>query len=263
MVVAGLTADSREVKPGYLFAALSGTRTDGTGFIADALARGAIAILARDDAAIETPDDIAVIHNKNPRRMLAMMAARFYARQPEIAAAVTGTNGKTSVASFLRQIWEAAGIAGASLGTTGIMVRGETEPLIHTTPDPVALHARLAGLAERGVTHLALEASSHGLAQYRLDGVRLAAGAFTNISRDHLDYHPDFEDYFAAKMRLFAELLKPGPRRPGRSPRDSGPRSATRSWCPSARATSRRSCSRFSRPSRTWWRPPSGATTSR
>jgi UDP-N-acetylmuramoyl-L-alanyl-D-glutamate--2,6-diaminopimelate ligase len=210
MVVAGLTADSREVKPGYLFAALSGTRTDGTGFIADALARGAIAILARDDAAIETPDDIAVIHNENPRRMLAMMAARFYARQPEIAAAVTGTNGKTSVASFLRQIWEASGIAGASLGTTGIMVRGETEPLIHTTPDPVALHARLAGLAERGVTHLALEASSHGLAQYRLDGVRLAAGAFTNISRDHLDYHPDFEDYFAAKMRLFAELLKPG-----------------------------------------------------
>jgi UDP-N-acetylmuramoyl-L-alanyl-D-glutamate--2,6-diaminopimelate ligase len=210
MVVAGLTADSREVKPGYLFAALAGTRTDGTGFIADALARGAIAILARDDVAIEAPEDIAVIHNENPRRMLALMAARFYGGQPEITAAVTGTNGKTSGVSFLCQIWEASGLAGASLGTTGICFRGETEPLIHTTPDPVALHAKLAALAARGVTHLAFEASRHGLAQYRLDGVRLAAGAFTNISRDHLDYHPDFEDYFAAKMRLFTQLLKPG-----------------------------------------------------
>jgi len=208
--IIGLTADSREVRPGYLFAALNGTKTNGTRFIADALARGATAILAGEDAVIEVPEGVAVMRDANPRRRLALMAARFYAAQPEIAAAVTGTNGKTSVASFLRQIWEASGRAAASLGTTGIMCGGETEPLIHTTPDPVALHAKLADLAGRGVTHLALEASSHGLAQYRLDGVTLAAGAFTNISRDHLDYHPDFEDYFAAKMRLFAELLRPG-----------------------------------------------------
>jgi UDP-N-acetylmuramoyl-L-alanyl-D-glutamate--2,6-diaminopimelate ligase len=208
--ILGLTADSREVRPGYLFAALNGTKTNGTRFIADALARGAIAILAAEDAVIDVPDGVAVMRDANPRRRLALMAARFYAAQPEIAAAVTGTNGKTSVASFLRQIWGASGRAAASLGTTGIMFGGKTEPLIHTTPDPVALHAKLADLAGRGVTHLALEASSHGLAQYRLDGVALAAGAFTNISRDHLDYHPDFEDYFGAKMRLFAELLRPG-----------------------------------------------------
>jgi len=208
--ISGLTADSRDARPGFLFAALNGTKTNGAAFVADAVTRGASAVLVAKDAEISLPDTVAVIRDPNPRQALAIMAARFYGRQPETVAAVTGTNGKTSVASFLRQIWEHAGLAAASLGTTGVMYRGETEPLIHTTPDPVALHARLAGLADRGATHLACEASSHGLAQYRLDGIKLAAGAFTNISRDHLDYHPSFEDYFAAKMRLFEALLQPG-----------------------------------------------------
>lgn len=208
--ISGLTADSRDVRPGWLFAALNGTKANGAQFIADAVARGAAAVLVGEDTSIDVPENVAVIHDTNPRRALALMAARFHGRQPEMIAAVTGTNGKTSVASFLRQIWEADGLAAASLGTTGIMFRGETEPLIHTTPDPVSLHAKLADLAERGATHLACEASSHGLAQHRLDGVRLSAGAFTNISRDHLDYHPTPEDYFNAKMRLFSELLQPG-----------------------------------------------------
>jgi UDP-N-acetylmuramoyl-L-alanyl-D-glutamate--2,6-diaminopimelate ligase len=207
--VAGVTADSREVKPGYLFAALSGTRTDGARFIADAVARGATAILASPDTVVDAPG-VVIVRDENPRRRLALIAARFYRLQPKIAAAVTGTNGKTSVASFLRQIWEAQGYAAANLGTTGITFRGKTEPLAHTTPDPVSLHATLADLARRGATHLAFEASSHGLAQYRLDGVKLVAGAFTNISRDHLDYHADFHDYLHAKMRLFEALLEPG-----------------------------------------------------
>ncbi len=208
--VTGLTADSREVRPGYLFAALTGTQTDGARFIADAVARGATALLAGEGTEIVAPAGVTVIRDANPRRRLALMAARFFGRQPEIAAAITGTNGKTSVAAFLRQIWEASGLAAASIGTTGIHFRGEELPLQHTTPDPVFLHASLAELAARGATHLAFEASSHGLAQYRADGIALAAGAFTNISRDHLDYHPDFADYFRAKMRLFTELLAPG-----------------------------------------------------
>ena len=174
--ITGLTADSREVRPGYLFAALSGVKTDGARFIADAVARGAAAILAGDTAPVEVEGRIPVIRDANPRRRLALMAARFHGRQPEIAAAVTGTNGKTSVASFLRQIWEACGRSAASLGTTGIHFQNQDWPLAHTTPDPVSLHASLAELADRGATHLAFEASSHGLAQYRVDGIRLARG---------------------------------------------------------------------------------------
>lgn len=208
--ITGLTADSRAVQPGYLFAALNGVNMDGARFAADAVRRGAAAVLLSADAALEAALPVPVIRVANPRRSLAQLAARFYGRQPDIAAAITGTNGKTSVASFLRQIWEQLGLSAASLGTTGIYFRGEQQPLAHTTPDPVALHASLAKLADDGATHLAFEASSHGLAQYRADGIRLAAGAFTNISRDHLDYHPDFADYFAAKMRLFRELLQPG-----------------------------------------------------
>jgi UDP-N-acetylmuramoyl-L-alanyl-D-glutamate--2,6-diaminopimelate ligase len=207
--IMGLTADSRAVEPGYLFAALSGTKTDGSRYIADAVLRGAIAILADASAIVSVPPQIQVIRDANPRRRLAQMAAQFYGAQPELTVAVTGTNGKTSVASFLRQIWEHAGYKAASLGTTGIFFKGQQETLAHTTPDPVVLHQKLALLAERGATHLAFEASSHGLAQYRLDGVRLRAGAFTNISRDHMDYHADFENYFNAKMRLFTELLPP------------------------------------------------------
>ncbi|HEY9519935.1 MAG TPA: UDP-N-acetylmuramoyl-L-alanyl-D-glutamate--2,6-diaminopimelate ligase [Methyloceanibacter sp.] len=205
----GLTADSRAVKPGYLFAALPGSRTDGAHYIADALARGAAAILMPQGVG-RALNGTPVVEDADPRRRLALIAARFFGAQPEIAVAVTGTNGKTSVASFVRQLWEQMGFRAASLGTVGVVGPSGTQILAHTTPDPVELHRILADLAKSGVTHLALEASSHGLEQRRVDGVRLAAGAFTNISRDHLDYHPNFEAYFDEKLRLFGELLPQG-----------------------------------------------------
>lgn len=204
--IADITADSREVKPGYLFAALSGVNTDGARFAADAVARGAVAVLAGDEIDAGVP----VLAVPDPRRTLALIAARFFGAQPETAVAVTGTNGKTSVAAFTRQLWTDAGHSAASLGTVGVVSPAGTKILRHTTPDPVELHRILAGLHEESVTHLALEASSHGLQQRRLDGVALKAGAFTNISRDHMDYHASFEDYFAQKLRLFTELLPPG-----------------------------------------------------
>jgi UDP-N-acetylmuramoyl-L-alanyl-D-glutamate--2,6-diaminopimelate ligase len=151
-----------------------------------------------------------IIEDADPRRRLALIAARFYGAQPETTVAVTGTNGKTSVASFVRQLWTALGFSAASLGTVGVVSPRGTETLKHTTPDPIELHAILARLAQGGVTHLAFEASSHGLQQRRADGIKLAAGAFTNISRDHMDYHATFEDYFAQKLRLFTELLPQG-----------------------------------------------------
>jgi UDP-N-acetylmuramoyl-L-alanyl-D-glutamate--2,6-diaminopimelate ligase len=207
--IVGLTADSRAVKPGYLFAALPGSRTDGARFIADALARGAAAILMPQGSG-QALNGTPVVEDADPRRRLALIAARFFGAQPETAVAVTGTNGKTSVASFVRQLWERMGFRAASLGTVGVVGPSGTQILAHTTPDPVELHRILADLAKSGVTHLALEASSHGLEQRRVDGVRLAAGAFTNISRDHLDYHPSFEAYFNEKLRLFGELLPRG-----------------------------------------------------
>ncbi|MGC1346239.1 MAG: UDP-N-acetylmuramoyl-L-alanyl-D-glutamate--2,6-diaminopimelate ligase [Methyloceanibacter sp.] len=206
--IVGLTADSRAVQPGYLFAALPGSRTDGARYIADALARGAAVILMPQQGA-ETVSETPVVRDADPRRRLALMAAHFFGVQPEIAVAVTGTNGKTSVASFVRQLWEQMGFSAASLGTVGVVGPADTQTLAHTTPDPIELHRILAELAKSGVTHLALEASSHGLEQRRVDGLRLAAGAFTNISRDHLDYHPSFEAYFNEKLRLFGELLPP------------------------------------------------------
>ncbi len=207
--IRGLAADSREVKPGYLFAALPGVATDGARFIEDAVRRGAAAILV-PEGMTEMPAGTPVIADGDPRRRLALIAARFFGQQPETTVAVTGTNGKTSVVSFVRQLWAAQGLAAASLGTVGVVGPSGTEILKHTTPDPIALHRILAALAEDGVTHLALEASSHGLQQRRIDGVKLAAGAFTNISRDHLDYHANFADYFAQKLRLFTELLPQG-----------------------------------------------------
>jgi UDP-N-acetylmuramoyl-L-alanyl-D-glutamate--2,6-diaminopimelate ligase len=207
--IAGLAADSREVKPGFLFAALPGVKTDGARFIQDAVQRGAAAILVAEGV-VPASASVAIIEDSDPRRRLARVAARFFGRQPETAIAVTGTNGKTSVASFLRQLWAAQGYQAASLGTVGVVSPRGTEVLKHTTPDPIELHRILAALADDGVTHLALEASSHGLQQRRVDGVTLAAGAFTNISRDHLDYHASFEDYFAQKLRLFTELLPHG-----------------------------------------------------
>jgi UDP-N-acetylmuramoyl-L-alanyl-D-glutamate--2,6-diaminopimelate ligase len=188
---------------------MPGVKTDGARFIADALARGAAAILAPEG--MRRPDvEAPVIEDSDPRRRLALIAARFYGVQPKTAVAVTGTNGKTSIASFVRQLWTGQGFQAASLGTVGVVRPTGTKTLSHTTPDPIELHAILAALAKEGVTHLALEASSHGLQQRRVDGIVLAAGAFTNISRDHLDYHATFEDYFAQKLRVFRELLPPG-----------------------------------------------------
>jgi UDP-N-acetylmuramoyl-L-alanyl-D-glutamate--2,6-diaminopimelate ligase len=206
--IGGLASDSRKVKPGDVFFALAGTRADGGEFIGEAVAKGAAAVVSAGEG---SSLDVPFIRDANPRRLLALAAARFHRHQPEICVAVTGTNGKTSVVSFVRQIWQAMGFRAASLGTVGIVgPRGE-EYLSHTTPDPVELHAILARLGrEERVSHLALEASSHGLAQFRLDGVKLSAGAFTNITRDHLDYHASFEAYFLAKMRLFEELLPHG-----------------------------------------------------
>jgi UDP-N-acetylmuramoyl-L-alanyl-D-glutamate--2,6-diaminopimelate ligase len=207
LVIRGLTADSRSVQPGFVFAALPGSAVDGARFIPQAIAKGAVAVLAgRNDITADVP----VIRVGNPRLTFARMAARMFGRQPDLIVAVTGTNGKTSVASFVREIWTAMGFRAASLGTVGVVGPSGTIALEHTTPDPMTLHGIAAALSDDHVQHLAIEASSHGLDQYRLHGLRIAAGAFTNITRDHLDYHATFEDYFDAKMRLFEELLQPG-----------------------------------------------------
>jgi UDP-N-acetylmuramoyl-L-alanyl-D-glutamate--2,6-diaminopimelate ligase len=212
--IAGITADSRAVRPGFLFAALPGTCADGRRFAAEAAARGAAAILTNDKAALDLPPEacrrIAILVDPNPRRRLALLAARFYGVRPETTAAVTGTNGKTSVVHFTREIWSAVGHAAASLGTLGLVTPSGRRTAALTTPDPAALHQDLAALVAEGVTHLAIEASSHGLAQFRLDGLSIAAAAFTNLTRDHLDYHSNMADYRAAKERLFADLLGPG-----------------------------------------------------
>jgi UDP-N-acetylmuramoyl-L-alanyl-D-glutamate--2,6-diaminopimelate ligase len=209
--ISGITADSRQVRPGWLFAALPGTRADGARFVPEAIGKGAAAILAHEGAASALSNGgIPVIPSREPRQTLALMAARLYPAQPETTVAVTGTSGKTSVADFTRQIFAELGHQAASLGTIGIVKPNGSVYGGLTTPDPVALHRTLAGLAGEGITHLAFEASSHGLDQFRLDGVRLKAAAFTNLGRDHLDYHPTMEAYLAAKLRLFTELLPPG-----------------------------------------------------
>lgn len=205
--ILGLTADSRDVRPGFLFAALPGARLDGRAFIADAVAKGAAAVLTTPDIA-DCP--VGLVRDDQPRRRLARMAARFYGPQPETVVAVTGTNGKTSVAEFTRQIWTLTGQAAASLGTLGLTVDGRTRGPSLTTPDPVRLHEVLHTLVEEGVGHAALEASSHGLEQARLDGVELKAAAFTNLTRDHLDYHGDMDAYRTAKLALFSRVMTPG-----------------------------------------------------
>ncbi len=207
--IAGIAADSREIRPGYLFAALPGRVGDGRRFIDDALRRGAVAVLAPPGLRIgDRP--VSVLEDDNPRRRLALMAARFFIRQPRYIAAVTGTNGKTSVASFARQLWTLMGHKAASLGTLGLHGPGFDRAGSLTTPDPLALHRDLAALADAGIDRVAMEASSHGLDQYRLDGAVLAAAAFTNLTRDHLDYHPSMGDYLKAKLRLFKTVLPPG-----------------------------------------------------
>jgi len=205
--IKGLTADSRSVEPGFLFAALAGSRTDGARFVADALARGAAAILAVEGTAIDAPPNVPVLRAREPRRALALMAARFHARQSAHMLAVTGTSGKTSVADFTRQILARLGRQAASVGTIGLVRPTGAVYGSLTTPDPISLHATLDGLAQEGITHVAFEASSHGLDQHRLDGVRISAAAYTNLGRDHLDYHPTLDAYLAAKLRLFTELL--------------------------------------------------------
>jgi UDP-N-acetylmuramoyl-L-alanyl-D-glutamate--2,6-diaminopimelate ligase len=209
--VRAITADSREVRPGYLFAALPGARLDGRRFIADAVERGAAAILAPEGTAwpAGTPPR-PLWEDPEPRRRLAEIAAMLAGTQPALSVAVTGTNGKTSTVEFLRQIWAQSGRAAASLGTLGLNAPGFAAGPGLTTPDPVALANTLAELARAGVQCVAMEASSHGLDQFRLDGVRVGAAAFTNLTRDHLDYHGTLDAYRAAKLRLFAELLPEG-----------------------------------------------------
>ncbi len=206
--IAGISADSRKVKAGFLFFAIAGAKADGAHFAKQAVAAGAVAVAA-EQRPEGLPAQVVFVAVKNARRALALAAAKFFPRQPATIAAVTGTSGKTSVAAFARQIWAALGLQAASIGTIGVVSpRGEKYGSL-TTPDPVELHRTLDQLAGEGVTHLALEASSHGLDQHRLDGVRIGAGAFTNLSRDHLDYHQTIEDYLAAKLRLFEELVAP------------------------------------------------------
>src|SRR3954470_1467999 len=207
VAVSGLAVDSRAVKPGDLFFALAGSKTDGARFIDAALASGAVAV-----AGDHRPQGLSVpfVTAPNPRRALALAAAKFYPRQPRTIAAVTGTSGKTSVAAFTRQIWQQLGHAAASIGTIGLVSPKRTIYGSLTTPDPIALHRQLDEIAGDGVTHLALEASSHGLDQHRLDGIRIDTGGFTNLTRDHMDYHPDVAHYLNAKLRLFRDLVAAG-----------------------------------------------------
>ncbi len=205
--IGGLSADSRAVRPGFLFAALAGTTADGARFAGDAVKLGAAAVLAAADARLDLPVEVPILRAADPRRALALIAARFHPSQPAHLVAVTGTSGKTSVAAFARQIFAFAGKESASLGTIGVVSRKRTQYGSLTTPDPIALHAELDRLAGEGVTHAALEASSHGLDQHRLDGIRIVAAGFTNLGRDHMDYHPTVEAYLAAKLRLFADIL--------------------------------------------------------
>lgn len=206
--VRAVTADSRTARPGSLFVAIPGSRTDGCAYIADAVARGAAAVLAPPGTA--WPAGVPprpLIEDARPRQRLAQFAYRLAGPPPARVVAVTGTNGKTSTVEFLRQLWALDGRRAASLGTLGVVGGPAAAGISMTTPDPVALADTLAALARDGVTDAAVEASSHGLDQYRLDGLRLTAAAFTNLTRDHLDYHGDFAAYRAAKLRLFAELL--------------------------------------------------------
>ena len=206
---AGLGADSRATAPGFVFFAIPGTRADGLDFVPQAVARGATAVVAQRRPA-DLPADVAYVEATDVRRALALSAARFYPRQPRVISAITGTSGKTSVAAFTRQIFAALGHAAASLGTLGVVAPGGAAYGSLTTPDPVSLHKTLDRLAGDGVTHLAIEASSVGILQRRLDAARITSAAFTNLSREHLDDHGTMENYLAAKLRLFDTLLEPG-----------------------------------------------------
>ncbi|MBC2663975.1 UDP-N-acetylmuramoyl-L-alanyl-D-glutamate--2,6-diaminopimelate ligase [Novosphingobium flavum] len=205
--VTGFAIDNRKVAPGTVFGAFQGATVNGEDFIPAAIQAGAVAVVARPEARVEGAVHIA---DAEPRRAFARLAAGFYAPVPETIVAVTGTNGKTSTVEMVRQIWRMAGNRAASIGTLGVTTPEGSVSTGLTTPDIVTFLANMAGLAREGVTHVAYEASSHGLAQFRNEGLRVKAGAFTNLSRDHLDYHKDMADYFAAKMRLFDEVVEQG-----------------------------------------------------
>ena len=204
--VTGFAIDHRKVAPGTVFGAFPGTRVNGEDFIADAVRAGAVAVVARPQARVEGAVHIA---DAAPRERFAQAAAAFFAPFPRSVAAVTGTNGKTSTVEMTRQLWRMAGHHAASIGTLGIATAGERSQTGLTTPDVVTFLANVGGLAREGVTHLAFEASSHGLTQYRTEGLAVTAAAFTNLSRDHLDYHGDMAAYLTAKLRLFSEVLAP------------------------------------------------------
>ncbi|MXO74588.1 UDP-N-acetylmuramoyl-L-alanyl-D-glutamate--2,6-diaminopimelate ligase [Altererythrobacter aerius] len=205
--VTGFALDHRKVAPGTVFGAFQGGTVNGEDFIPAAVAGGAVAVVARPEASVAGAVHIA---DPMPRRAFARLAARFFAPVPETIVAVTGTNGKTSTVELTRQLWRMAGLSAASIGTLGVTTPDESVSTGLTTPDIVTFLANMAGLAREGVSHVAFEASSHGLSQFRNEGLAVAAGAFTNLSRDHLDYHADMDDYFAAKMRLFDEVVAPG-----------------------------------------------------
>ena len=206
--IQGLSADSRKIQPGYLFAALPGSRVNGTDFIPQAIQNGATYILAESwPHNNPCPAGITFIQSNNPRRDFSLLAAAYHANQPETIIAVTGTSGKTSVVTFIRQIWQKLGYKAASIGTLGIDTQDGHQYGSLTTPGTEDLYASLAKLEQDGITHMAMEASSHGLDQHRLDGVRIKTAAFTNLSRDHMDYHNSEDDYFQAKARLFSEVL--------------------------------------------------------
>lgn len=205
-IVTGFAIDHRKVAPGTVFGAFRGVRFNGEDFIDEAIARGAIAVVARPEVTIAGAAHLASDH---PRTDFARIAARFFAPFPETSVAVTGTNGKTSTVEMVRQLWRMAGHNAASIGTLGVTTAGEMVSTGLTTPDVVTFLSNVAGLAREGVSHLAFEASSHGLSQYRTEGLPVRAAAFTNLSRDHLDYHKDMADYFTAKLRLFADVLDP------------------------------------------------------
>jgi len=205
--VTGFALDHRNVAPGSVFGAFTGAVFNGEDFIGHAVERGAVAVVARPEA---PSSEVPLLADPEPRRLFAELAAKFYAPFPETAVAVTGTNGKTSTVEMTRQIWRMSGHRSASIGTLGVTTSDEQVKTALTTPDIVTFLNNMAGLKRMGISHVAYEASSHGLDQHRAEGVPLAAAAFTNFSRDHLDYHETMDAYFEAKMRLFGELLQSG-----------------------------------------------------